>query len=318
MKGADHSLLSWLDAPIVVGDPQGRAVYANPAFEERFERARKRKPGLPLAELFEGGARESVLRAVVSACQLNESVRFRVRDRDVGYAAVASPIAADGETVGVVILLKEEVEGVERLLALHREIQAPLDDLSGSLDQLLEQTGGRRDPRHRSLVEDGLRAVARLRKGSEEMAALLSGAPSPAGGRRLFDAATVIRRAAERVFRDADGAGPALQLLVPSALPEIAGDGHRLETLLVRMLRRRVDRDPAPERITVAARAVGAGSGRAVLISVTEEGGFPGGPPPADPPVDQESVAALGGLVHSVFQADLGCTALIRLPVPPA
>jgi nitrogen-specific signal transduction histidine kinase len=318
VNGPDHSLLSWLDAPIVVGDPQGRAVYANPAFEARFERARKRKPGLPLAELFEGGAREAVLRAVVNACQHGESVRFRVRDREVGYAAVASPIAADGETVGVVILLKEDVEGVERLLALHREIQAPLDDLSGSLDQLLEQTGGRRDPRHRALVEDGLRAVARLRKWSEEMAALLAGAPSPAGARRFFDPATVVRRAAERSSRDAAERRLAFQVLVPSALPEIPGDADRLETLLVRMLRRRLEREPGPGRLTLAARAVGGGAARAVLISVTEEGDFAAGPPPADPPVDQEAVAALGGSVHSVFHADLGSTALIRLPVPPA
>jgi nitrogen-specific signal transduction histidine kinase len=318
VSGADHSLLAWLDAPIVVGDPQGRAVYANPAFEARFERARKRQPGLPLAELFEGGAREAVLRAVVNACQHGESVRFRVRDREVGYAAVASPIAAEGEPVGVVILLKEEVEGVERLLALHREIQVPLDDLSGSLDQLLEQTGGRRDPRHRALVEDGLRSVARLRKWSEEMAALLAGAPAPTSARRLFDPVRPIRRVADRIGRDAGEIGVVFQLLVPSALPEIGGDEDRMEALLLRILRRRLEREPAPKRLTVGARATGAGSGRAVLISVTEQGDFVGGAPPNDPPVDLESVAALGGLVRSVFHRDLGRTVLIRLPVPPA
>lgn len=30
------SLLNFLDAPIVVGDPEGRVIYVNPAFERAF------------------------------------------------------------------------------------------------------------------------------------------------------------------------------------------------------------------------------------------------------------------------------------------
>ncbi len=37
MIGAEQSLLSFMDAPVVVGDPDGAAVYVNPAFEARFE-----------------------------------------------------------------------------------------------------------------------------------------------------------------------------------------------------------------------------------------------------------------------------------------
>ena len=36
MTGAEQSLLSFLDAPVIVGDPEGRAVYVNPAFQSRF------------------------------------------------------------------------------------------------------------------------------------------------------------------------------------------------------------------------------------------------------------------------------------------
>ena len=139
--GAERTLLSFLDAPVVIGDPDGCAVYANPAFELRFERAVGRVPGAQLAELFEGGAREAVLRAVVVACTQGESVRFRLREGSVGFSAVASPIEAQGEQVGVVILLKEEVEGLERVLALHREMERPLDELSQSIQQLSEQPG---------------------------------------------------------------------------------------------------------------------------------------------------------------------------------
>ena len=39
---AERSLLSFLDAPVVVGDPEGRAVYVNPAFEARFGQGGRR------------------------------------------------------------------------------------------------------------------------------------------------------------------------------------------------------------------------------------------------------------------------------------
>ena len=33
----DSSLLAFLNAPVLVGDPEGRVVYLNPAFESRFQ-----------------------------------------------------------------------------------------------------------------------------------------------------------------------------------------------------------------------------------------------------------------------------------------
>ena len=33
------SLLTFLEAPVVVGDPEGRAIYVNPCFERRFSLA---------------------------------------------------------------------------------------------------------------------------------------------------------------------------------------------------------------------------------------------------------------------------------------
>jgi transcriptional regulator with PAS, ATPase and Fis domain len=196
VNGAE-SLLSYLDAPIVVGDPDGRAVYVNPAFEERFPRAGKSALGLPLAELFDGGAREAVLRGVVAACESRETARFRLRAGDVGYSAVASPISSSGQAVGVVILFKEELGEAERLLQIQREMQGALDELSGTLDTLLEQTGGRRSPQHRALVEDGIRSISRVRKWSEEMQAALAGRPAASRSERVATG-EVLARAAER------------------------------------------------------------------------------------------------------------------------
>ena len=193
-----ESLLSYLDAPIVVGDPDGRAVYVNPAFEERFPRAGKSALGLPLAELFDGGAREAVLRGVVTACEQRETARFRLRAGDIGYSAVASPIRSAEQAVGVVILFKEELGEAERLLQIQREMQGSLDELTGTLDTLLEQTGGRRNPHHRSLLEDGMRSITRLRKWSEEMQAAIAGRPATGSSERVAPVALLARPAMPR------------------------------------------------------------------------------------------------------------------------
>ena len=37
MSSSSRSLLDFIDAPVVVGDPDGRAVYVNPAFQQKFD-----------------------------------------------------------------------------------------------------------------------------------------------------------------------------------------------------------------------------------------------------------------------------------------
>lgn len=313
MNGAD-SLLSYLDAPIVVGDPDGRAVYVNPAFEGRFPRAGKSALGLPLAELFDGGAREAVLRGVVTACESRETARFRLRAGDVGYSAVASPIASAGQAVGVVILFKEELGDAERLLQIQREMQSALDELGGTLDTLLEQTGGRRSPLHRALVEDGVRGIARLRKWSEEMQAALAGRPATSHADRIATV-EVLARAAERATRLAESDAIAVNMLVPSTLPEIVGDEARFSTVLQRMLEARIGAQPAPERITLGARVGGVGAERALLISFSElrTGGYD--TPFADAPVIEEALGQLGATKHGVANRRLGRCTVLRLPI---
>ena len=66
------SLLSFLDAPVLVGDPDGRAAYVNPAFESRFGVSAEGVSGQALAVLFDGGLREGMLRAVAEACRSEE------------------------------------------------------------------------------------------------------------------------------------------------------------------------------------------------------------------------------------------------------
>lgn len=304
----DQSLLSFLDAPVVVGDPEGRAVYVNPAFEAAFERTAL---GVPLAELFEGGAREAVLRAVVSACDKGESVRFRMRERDVGYSAVVSPIVAAEEQVGVVILFKEEIEGAERLLALHREIAGPLEEISSTLDALFEQTGGRRNPHHRLLVEDGIRAVGRLRKWVDEMSSITSGRQNATSSGDRVDVLAAVQEAARRARRTAQLRGVALDMLLPSTIPDLRGDEGLLVSTLAKLADARVNAEPAPDRMVWSVR-VTLGRSKAVILSLTEQRGGGYEEPFHDAPVIKEAVASLGAELHCTALPSLGRTTVLH------
>jgi len=175
LTGASRSLLDFVDAPVVVGDPDGRAVYVNAAFERAFGTSAEKATGVLLASLFDGGAREAVLQAVAGVCGGDGTVRFRLREEGHGFAALASPIVAEADRVGVVILLTEELADDERLLAFPRVMQEPLDELSRCLTELAEGANSRAYRRH---AEDGLRAVGRIRKQTEELSAVIQGGAS--------------------------------------------------------------------------------------------------------------------------------------------
>lgn len=311
---AERTLLSYLDAPVVIGDPDGCAVYVNPAFEARFERAVGRVPGAPLAELFEGGAREAVLRAVVVACTQGESVRFRLREGAMGFSAVASPIQAQGEQVGVVILLKEEVEGLERVLALQREMERPLDELGHVLQQLEDLAGTSRDARLRSLLGDAQRARARLRKSADEVHAVLTGgrgsgaAPKEAGSgaAKGLEPVALLQRVAAR----AAGATP-LDVVAAPGLPSLPGDPRRLEALLLRLVEARLAAGAKLERLVLTARLAG---GRALLLSLCELGAGAGGAP--DSAHVREEAAALGAELRAVAHPRFGRATTLRLRLP--
>jgi PAS domain-containing protein len=169
VQAGSKSLLEFLGAPVIVGDPDGRAVYMNPAFESDFCVTRDAAEGEPLAGLFEGGGREAVLRAVARVCAGGSAVHFRLRQGEIGYGAVASPIVAEPGRVGVVILLTAELAGEDKLAAFQRDVQRPLDELIRCLTSLSEQTGGRRDVRFGAAIEDAVRSLERIRKASEAL-----------------------------------------------------------------------------------------------------------------------------------------------------
>ncbi len=318
MSGESRSLLSFLAVPVLVADPEGRAVYANPCFETRFSVAPGGAHGLPLARLFEGGAREQVLQAVAAVCDQGQQARLKLRQGDAGYTAVVSPVIADRVRVGAMIVLCDEPVIEERLLAFHRAIQDPLADLAKVLDALLEQTGGRRSERHRVALEDGLRALERLRKWTDELAATAR-AGAVARPEERFDPAQAAREASARYQREPAAPEVPLDVLLPAGLPRVRGDGSRFTDALLHLLRRRLAGSPRPASLTLAAKSVGRGAEAVVLVSVTDVpalGQAVASTAPDDvPPAVREEVERNGGALHTTADPIAGRTTTMRLRV---
>jgi hypothetical protein len=153
--------MDFVDTPVLVGDPDGRAVYVNPCFERAFSQTKEAVTGVPLASLFGGGAREAMLGAVARVCGGEPRARFRLREAGTGYLALASPVVVEGGRVGVIIVLTEETRGEESLLSMRRDVIEPLDEIAGCLSALAEAARGERE---KLCAATGMRALARMRK----------------------------------------------------------------------------------------------------------------------------------------------------------
>ncbi len=308
------SLLSFIDAPVVVGDPEGCVVYLNPAFEARLGTSPKNALGMPLAELFAGGGREAILNAVALVCSEGASVRFQLIEGDTGFHALASPIEADADRVGVIILLTEEAAGGRRALRTYREIWDSLEEIGSCLDELFEQTGGKRAERFRTVVERAMSAVGRVRKWGDELHGILSGQASGPEMSASFDLLEVVRQSVGRVDEDCARAGVALDQLVPASLPSARGDATHLEAALVELLRHRLDSAERGASLTLSARSIPAE--RALLIALVEptEEGADRELPPCIPEALERMLITIGAQVHVLSDPDMGRVTSIRLP----
>jgi hypothetical protein len=313
-----QSLLNFLDAPVLVVDPEGRVIFINPAFRRRFCPVGDAPQGEGLATLFAGGGRESMLAAVAEVCSKGESVKFRLREAGLGYLAVASPIEAEDKRVGVMILLTDEPNMDSRLLDFHREIQEPLDETLACMDELVEQTGGRRDDRYREMLEQGVSSLERARKWSEELHGVLCGSAHSDPGDSTLDPARVVRQAAGRLAPEFDRAEVSLDLLIGNQLPTTRGDATLLETVLIRLMRQRLAIAKPGAAVALLARTVGEDKARGVLVSIVDRCApghslTPEAIEESEPRLVVETVGILGGRLRTVVLPTAGRISAIRL-----
>lgn len=308
MSASTLSLLSFLDAPVLVGDPEGRAAYVNPAFEARFGVTAEGVTGRPLAVLFDGALREAMLRAVADVCARGTTARFHLRHAGVGYAAVASPIVAEDARVGVVVVLVEHGASDERLHAVGKRIQQSCDDLGTTLSPLGTRLAARGEG---AQLEAVAKAHGQLRQANLELQALLSGRPLPAPSTR-FEPARMLADIAARVRGDVEESGGSLDLRLADPLPLVRGEPARLASALVDLLRERVAARAATQ--VLAARAHEQ-HGRTYVVVSLLEGDASAAPEPARL---RQAVEELGGQLRSSVDPRRGRTLAFRLPADVA
>ncbi len=308
----DISLLAHLQTPILVGDPDGCIVYANPAFRDRFCQADEDPMGQALAMVFGGGAREVVLTATAEVLERGQPARLQIREGEYGYSGLASPIEAEDDRVGVVMVLLEEQSSEDYLTGLADEIGEPIMEAIQALQGFSQNLAGRLGDEEQAILARGMRSIETAQKWLRELQVAIRGG-KPQQGR--FDVTNSILRVAERVTNELE-TNVDLEVLMPPNLPRVAGTTVVFERLLTQLVRQRIDETKAGQPLTLLARALGGDEPRGVLVSLVDvpdssRRNATGHPPEAV----QQGVASMGGEVICVEDSSAGRVTLMRLTV---
>ncbi len=270
--GGPQSLLNYLDVPVVIGDLEGGAVYANSCFLNLFRLTLDDVTGRPLSVLFDGGARERILMAVAEVCEHGVSTRFRVREKGISFIATASPIAVGNEVVGVVILLNECADD-ERLLTLVRDLEIPVMDIARNLTELREQTGGRRAEEYSYMVEKSVHALEQMQGYLVDLKEVVRHALERTADRSAhlqLDVVQMLRTVAEHAEAVSRKFGIKFELVVPAQLPELSSEALRLQEALIELVDERIRQVPQGAWFTLAAKVVGKAERASLQIELTD------------------------------------------------
>jgi hypothetical protein len=258
------SLLAYVQTPVLVGDPEGCIVYANPTFRDRFCQVGHDPMGEPLAMVFGGGAREAVLRATAEVLQRGQPARLQIREGDYGYIGLASPIEAEDDRVGVVMVLLEEHSNEEYVSGLTDEIAEPIAEATESMQTLTTTLVGRLTDDQQTLFADALRSMESAGKWLRELQTTIRSAKSQQG---RFDVGNSILRVRDRVLNGIETKVDFEILMLPN-IPRAVGSSVVFERLLTQLLHQRIDEAESGEPVTLLARTFGAEPLRGVLVSV--------------------------------------------------
>ena len=315
MSSAEEiSLLGHLDTPILVGDPEGRVVYANPSFRKRFCPTGEDPTGNALASVFGGGARESVLKLTAEVLQRGQTGRIQIREAGIGYVGLASPIEAEDDRVGVVMVMLEEQSNEDHLSGLAEELADPIGDALRSISRLIETPGASLADEQRGALERSIQSLETAQKWLRELQLAIRGGKTPQG---RFDVAASILRSAERL-RSEQGE-LMLEVLMPPNLPRVAGTAVVFERALLQLMRRRLSEALPGKPLTLLARALVGDPARGVIVSVADvpvadRRGGTGHPPETV----QQAIQAMGGDVVCVEDSLLGRVTSLRLAIAGA
>lgn len=309
------SLLGHLHTPILVGDPDGCIVYANKSFRDRFCDQAEDPVGRPLAMVFGGGAREVVLTATAEVLQRGKAARLQIREGGYGYAGLCSPIEAEDDRVGVVMVMLEEHSNEEHLAGLADEMNEPLTEAAGAMQTLSSQLGSDLLEPQQRVLDQGIAAIESAQRGMRDLSLAIRGGKLQQG---RFDVANSIVRVSERLAHEtADSIE--VEVLMPPNLPRVAGTTVLFERLLSQLLRQRIEEGKTGEPLTLLARTIGGEQPTGVLVSLvdvpdTERRGATGHPPEAL----QQGMTQMGGEAICVEDSRIGRVTSMRLAMASA
>ncbi len=307
------SLLGYLQTPILVGDPDGCIVYANPTFRERFCGLDGDPVGQPLALVFGGGAREVVLTATADVLQRGQTARLKIREDGYSYIGLCSPIEAEDDRVGVVMVMLEEQSNEEHLSGLAEEVSEPIADALQAMNTLSEQLrGSLLEEGQQHLLERGLQSMEAAQKWMRELSVEIRGGKAQQG---RFDVTNSILRVSERVSQDSTEPVD-FEVLMPPNLPRVSGTMVVFERLLTQLIRQRIEESQEGEPLTLLARTIGGEQLKGVLVSVVDvpdpqRRGATGLPPESV----QQGIAQMGGEAICVEDSSLGRVTSMRLAI---
>lgn len=309
------SLLGHLHTPILVGDPDGCIVYANKSFRDRFCDPGDDPVGRPLALVFGGGAREVVLTATAEVLQRGKAARLQIREGGYGYAGLCSPIEAEDDRVGVVMVMLEEQSNEEHLTGIADEMNEPLAEATKALQTLSGQLGGSLLEEQQRVLDRGLASLDAAKRCLRDLSIAIRGGKVAQG---RFDVANAIVRVTERVAHEM--ADPVeVEVLMPPNLPRVGGTSVVFERLLSQLLRQRIEEGRAGEPLTLLARTIGHEQPKGVLVSVVDvpdadRRGSTGRPPEAL----EQGLAQMGGEAICVEDSRIGRVTSMRLAMASA
>lgn len=307
---ASISLLGYLDTPILVGDPQGCIVYANRSFCSVFCEEGDDPVGRPLATIFGGGAREVVLSATASVLERGQSTRLQLREAGRGYAGLASPIEAEENHVGVIMVLLEEHSNEDMLAGLSDEVAAPLAAALHSVQLASSQLQEILLDEQRELLDGGLRSIEEAQRRLRELHQTVRGGKRQQG---RFDVGSVVLRVADRARQDF-GDALDLETLIPPNLPRVAGSPAVFERLLGQLLRTRLGESRAEGSLTLLARTLAGDPARGVLVSLVDAPDAARRESTGNPPeLVAQGMLAMGGEAICVEDSVIGRVTSMRL-----
>lgn len=309
-QAEEISLLGFVDTPILVGDPDGCIVYANPSFRRCFGVASDDLMGQPLAMVFGGGAREVVLSVTASVLELGRAARLQIREAGIGFNGLASPIEAEDDRVGVIMVLLEEDSKEEHLSVMIEEVSSPLSAALKNFQGLTQPILARVTEAQRENYEDAIGSLEQAQSSLRELHLVVRGG-KPKQGR--FDVSAAIMRASDRVTREhLDEID--VRVLMPPNLPRVVGTGPTFERLLASLLRQRIDEGKEGHPLTLLARTMAVDESRGVLISLVDQPDATRRKGMGLPPESlQQGIMAMGGETICVEDSVLGRVTSLRL-----